>query len=146
MNYPLPDNVTNRWFGQRTMDFGLCLKSPVIYIKEALLLHREHGDNDGAAIDSSLAQGFGQYMLALQFAETAAQYGLNKPAARLGDAIKKISHLCLRYCVTFCYRMMKIQPCATGIWRRRYYRKYPKKPSAATSSTIGFPLLMRAKK
>lgn len=101
MNYPLPDNVTNRWFGQRTMDFGLCLKSPVIYIKEALLLHREHGDNDGAAIDSSLAQGFGQYMLALQFAETAAQYGLNKPAARLGDAIKKISHLCLRYCVTF---------------------------------------------
>lgn len=101
LDFNLPDNFTNRWFGQRTIDFGLCLKSPIIYIKEALLLNREHGDNDGAKIDSSLIQGVGQYMLALQFAETATQHGLIKPAARLGDAIKKISHLCLRYCVNF---------------------------------------------
>ena len=102
--YTLPHSLTVRWFGQRLMDFFLCLESPIVYIKEPLLLNRIHGQSDGAAIDSSMVQGIGQYMLALQFAETASQYGLQKPAARLGAAIEKIGRLCLRYCTTFLLR------------------------------------------
>lgn len=104
LTYTLPNSLTVRWFGQRLMDFFFCLESPIVYIKEPLLLNRVHGQSDGAAIDSSLVQGVGQYMLALQFAETASQYGLQKPAARLGAAIEKVSRLCLRYCTTFLLR------------------------------------------
>ena len=90
-----------RWFGQRLMDFFLCLDDPVLYIKEPLLLNRVHGQSDGSAIDANLMQGFGQYVLAHQFSETAAGRGLEKPASRLKDAIEKVGRLCLRYCARF---------------------------------------------
>jgi glycosyltransferase involved in cell wall biosynthesis len=104
MTYSEPHGLAVRWFGQRLMDFFFCLESPIIYIKDPLLLNRVHDQSDGAAIDSSLVQGIGQYMLALQFAEMATQHGLPKPAARLGAAIEKIGRLCLRYCTTFLLR------------------------------------------
>ena len=93
--------LTDRWFGQRLMDFALCQSAPIIYVKEPLLINRVHGQSDGAAIDTSLVQSLGQYMLALQFSETAARNGLAKPVARLGAAIEKVSRLCLRYCLRF---------------------------------------------
>lgn len=99
--YPHSSVLTERWFGQRLMDFALCQSAPIIYVKEPLLLNRVHGQSDGAAIDTSLVQSLGQYMLALQFSETAARNGLAKPAARLGAAIEKVSRLCLRYCLRF---------------------------------------------
>lgn len=104
MTYAEPHGIAVRWFGQRLMDFFFCLESPIIYIKEPLLLNRVHDQSDGSAIDSSLVQGVGQYMLALQFAEMASQHGLQKPASRLGAAIEKIGRLCLRYCTTFLLR------------------------------------------
>lgn len=104
MTYAQPHGLTLRWFGQRLLDFFFCLKSPMIYIKEPLLRNRVHGQSDGAAIDASLVQGIGQYMLVLQFAEMAAQHGMKKPAARLNAAIEKIGHLCLRYCTSFLLR------------------------------------------
>jgi len=104
MRQTVANGVTVRWFGQRLIDFLLCLESSVVYIKDPLLLNRVHGQSDGAAIDVSLIQGIGQYMLALQFAEFAAHHGLTKPAARLGTAIEKVGRLCLRYCATFLLR------------------------------------------
>lgn len=101
MSYSLPHNFSVRWFGQRLMDFFLCLDSPIVYIKEPLLQNRVHGGSDGAAIDANLVQGVGQYILALQFAEMATHYGLKKPGARLDAAIEKIGHVCLRYCMNF---------------------------------------------
>lgn len=95
------ETLNVRWFGQRLMDFFLCLDYPVLYIKEPLLLNRVHGESDGSAIDLSLIQGFGQYVLAHQFSETAAGRGLEKPSSRLKDAIEKIGRLCLRYCTRF---------------------------------------------
>jgi glycosyltransferase involved in cell wall biosynthesis len=104
MTYAQPHGLTVRWFGQRLLDFFLCLESPIIYIKTPLLRNRVHGQSDGAAIDASLVQGIGQYMLALQFAEMSSQHGLKKPATRLGNAIEKIGRLCLRYCTSFLLR------------------------------------------
>lgn len=100
-----PDNasagVTERWFGNRFVDFAITLKAPIVYIKEALLLHRVHAGSDGSAIDNNLIQGMGQYALALQFAEMAATHGVDKPVARLDAAIEKVGRLCLRYCTRF---------------------------------------------
>ena len=100
-----PDNayagLTERWFGNRFIDFKLVLRAPIIYIKEPLLLHRVHGGSDGSAIDNNLIQGMGQYALALQFAEMAATHGIEKPVARLDAAIEKVGRLCLRYCTRF---------------------------------------------
>ncbi|MBK9446527.1 MAG: glycosyltransferase [Betaproteobacteria bacterium] len=100
-NYALPHNFMERWFGQRLMDFYLCLDSPIVYIKEPLLLNRIHSASDGIAIDNNLVQGVGQYMLALQFAEMAESYGLTKPKQRLNVAIEKVGRICLRYCSNF---------------------------------------------
>lgn len=104
LSHTLANGLTVRWFGQRLIDFFLCLDSPMVYIKEPLLLNRVHDQSDGAAIDTSLIQGIGQYMLALQFAETASQHGLSKPAARLDAAVEKVGRLCLRYCASFLLR------------------------------------------
>lgn len=93
--------VNLRWFGQRMLDFELCFDSPVIYIKEPLLLNRVHGQSDGTVIDASLIQGVGQYVLAHQLAEAAAGIGLEKPVARLDSAVEKVGRLCLRYCTHF---------------------------------------------
>lgn len=101
MAYSLPHNFSVRWFGQRLMDFFLCLESPVVYIKEPLLLNRVHGGSDGMAIDANLVQGVGQYILALQFAEIANHHGVPKPGMRLNAAIEKVGRLCLRYCTNF---------------------------------------------
>lgn len=104
MKAKLDLEINSRWLGQRLLDFMMCLEYPILYIKEPLLLNRVHGSSDGSAIDTSLIQGFAQYLLAHQFSDIAAGRGVKKPGARLHDAIEKVGRLCLRYCVQFLSR------------------------------------------
>ena len=93
--------LSGRWYGTRFLDFSLCCNYDLVYIKEPLLRHRLHGENDSLQAAGSLIEIIGPFLLAHQFAEIASSYGLNKVSARLPEAKEKLSSLCLRYCTRF---------------------------------------------
>jgi len=108
-------NLSDRWFGDRIMDFHMCCDSPIIYIKEPLLLNRVHGKSDGSAMESNLLQCLGEYVLVHQFADIAASNpSMEKAANRLPEALDKLGVLCLRYC-------LRRLDCSDEVAAKRYF-------------------------
>lgn len=93
--------LSGRWFGNRLLDFNLCCNYDMIYLKEPLLRHRLHGNNDSLQAAGNLIEIIGPLLLTQQFAETAMVYGLEPVSRRLPEAKQKLSSLCLRYCARF---------------------------------------------
>jgi glycosyltransferase involved in cell wall biosynthesis len=93
-------NLNDRWFGDRLMDFHICCDSPVVYIKDPLLLNRVHGGSDGARMEGNLLQCVGEFVLLHQLADIAETHShMEKARGRLQPAIAKLASLCMRYCV-----------------------------------------------
>ncbi len=91
-------NLNDRWFGDRIMDFHICCDSPIIYIKEPLLLNRIHSESESSGMDMNLLQCVGEYVLLHQLSDIAGNYpGMEKANARLPEALHKLSTLCIRY-------------------------------------------------
>jgi glycosyltransferase involved in cell wall biosynthesis len=91
-------NLNDRWLGDRIMDFNLSCSSPILYIKDALLLNRMHGQSDSSLMDKNLLQCLGEYVLVHQLSDIAATFpGLEETTARLPEALDKLAKLCLRY-------------------------------------------------
>jgi glycosyltransferase involved in cell wall biosynthesis len=88
-----------RWYGTRILDFNMCCEYPIVYIKEALLNHRLHLQNDSLKASTNLMEVIGPYVLQHQFSEIASQYELSKVVERLPQSLAKLSRLCLRYCI-----------------------------------------------
>jgi glycosyltransferase involved in cell wall biosynthesis len=88
-----------RWYGNRILDFNLCCEFDMVYLKEPLLMHRLHSQNDSFRASENLLEVIGPYILQHQFADTASNYNLKNVVHRLPQAIEKLSNLCLRYCV-----------------------------------------------
>jgi len=108
-------NLSDRWFGDRIMDFHLCCDFPVIYIKDPLLLNRVHGESDGSQMDSNLLQCLGEYVLVHQFADIAASNpSMTKAVSRLPTALEKLGGLCLRY-------SLRRLSCEDEIGAKRYF-------------------------
>ncbi len=93
--------LTGKWYARRIMDFLLCTKFPVVYIKDPLLLHRLHGNNESTRAADDLLEIIGPYVFNHQFAGVAALKNLSKAKERLPESIKKLSELCLRYSTRF---------------------------------------------
>jgi len=93
-------NLNDRWFGDRIMDFHICCDSPVIYLKEPLLLNRVHNASDGARLEGNLLQCMSEFVLLHQLSDIAQGFAsMNKAQERLAPAIEKLAKLCLRYCL-----------------------------------------------
>jgi hypothetical protein len=92
-------SLVSRWYGTRLFDFRICMEFPIAYIKEPLLLHRIHGENDSLSAADDLLEVIGPYVLHFQFADTASNFGAEQAARRLPEAIIKLSKLSLRYCI-----------------------------------------------
>ncbi len=93
-------NLNDRWFGDRIMDFHICCDSPIVYIKEPLLLNRIHGQSESAGMNGNLLQCMGEFVLLHQLSDVAANYpDMQKARDRLQPAIEKVAHLSLRYCL-----------------------------------------------
>lgn len=91
-------NLNDRWFGDRIMDFHICCDSPIIYIKEPLLLNRIHPASESSGMDGNLLQCVGEYVLLHQLSDIAGNYpGMDKSRSRLPEALHKLSTLCIRY-------------------------------------------------
>jgi hypothetical protein len=94
-----PGSLAARWYGTRILDFNLCCEFDMIYLREPLLLHRLHFQNDSFLASENMIEVIAPYILQHQLAETASIFNLDKAANRLPQAIEKLSNLCLRYCV-----------------------------------------------
>lgn len=93
-------NLNDRWFGDRIMDFHICCDSPVVYLKEPLLLNRVHNASDGAQLEGNLLQCMSEFVLLHQLSDIAQGFAsMNKAHERLAPAIEKLARLCLRYCL-----------------------------------------------
>jgi glycosyltransferase involved in cell wall biosynthesis len=93
--------LTGKWYARRIMDFILSTQYPVVYIKDPLLLHRLHGENESTKAANDLLEIIGPYVFNHQFADIAALRNLSKTQDRLSASIKKLSQLCLRYSSRF---------------------------------------------
>lgn len=91
--------VASHWYCIRIMDFDICCKSPIIYIKDPLLMHRLHSHNHLFLAAKNLMEIIEPYVLQHQFAEMSSIYNLPKLADRLPQSLDKLSNLCLLYCV-----------------------------------------------
>lgn len=93
--------LVGRWYGARLLDFILCCNYPVAYLKDPLLLHRIHGDNDSLQAAGNLIEIIGPYILHRQFIDIANSYNVKGIKEKLPAATEKLSQLCLRYCSRF---------------------------------------------
>jgi glycosyltransferase involved in cell wall biosynthesis len=91
--------IAQNWYGTRIMDFNMCCQYPMIYIKESLLLHRIHSENDSVRAVKNLIDIMGPFVLQHQFAELGAIQNLTKVVERLPASLDKLGKLCMRYCV-----------------------------------------------
>lgn len=92
--------LVSRWYGTRILDFNMCCAYDMIYIKEPLLLHRLHSQNDSAHAADNLLEVICPYVLQHQYADIASRYEhMEKAAKRLPEALDKLGTLSLRYSV-----------------------------------------------
>ncbi len=92
--------LASRWYGPRLVDFIICCFNDIVYIKEPLLLHRLHSQNDSLLAADNLLEIIGTYVLQHQYADIASTYtNLDKAIERLPASIKKLSSTCMRYCL-----------------------------------------------
>ncbi len=93
--------LAGRWYGARIMDFMLCSRYKAAYLKEPLLYHRLHGENDSQQAAGNLIEILGPYLLHQHFNEVADAMGISKVNNRLLSSRKKLSSLCFRYATRF---------------------------------------------
>lgn len=111
-------SVAHRWYGMRMLDFNLCIKYPMAYIKEPLVLFRIHGKNDSLLAGEDLLEVIGPYILVKQFYETAQVLNLTRITERLEAATAKLAVLALRYCVRHLC-------CGNAVAGKRYFHLAP---------------------
>ena len=102
------------WYGNRYVDFHLSCQYPMVYLKEPLLWQRMHSGSDTSFVVDNLIDVLGPYVLSYEFASIAKTYSAQKAIDRLPDSIRKIGHICMRYCAQFLCRQKEDAA-------RRYY-------------------------
>jgi hypothetical protein len=90
-------SFASQYYGARIMDFRISLEFPIIYLKDALVGHRIHGENQSLEADKYLMEVIGPYVLNLQFKEMARPYKFDVIEKKFALSIEKLSHLSLRY-------------------------------------------------
>jgi hypothetical protein len=90
-----------RYYGTRILDFNISTDFDIVYIKDALLLHRLHAHSDTSQADANLLPIVGLYVLNHQFADIAGVRRLTKVTERLPMSIDKMAHLSVRYSIRF---------------------------------------------
>ena len=92
------NSTSARWFGKRELDFKLCSLGDMVYIKDPLVLHREHSQSDSSSTIKSYVQILAVYILLNELLEFARENNFQKAIDRYPHAVSKQGDLCLRYC------------------------------------------------
>ncbi len=91
--------VVTRYYGTRILDFNVSLDYDVAFIKDPLLLNREHSRTHSREAERSLMPVLGIYVLNHQLADIGACREIRKVTERLPKAIEKVAQLAIRYSV-----------------------------------------------
>jgi len=99
---PHAHTLNDLYFGHRFTDFLICLKMPIIYLTQALTVHRVHGESDTEKITENLIQIFGLYVMNHQFAEMVKMndWRLENPEfveRKFDKSLKRIAEVSLKY-------------------------------------------------
>jgi glycosyltransferase involved in cell wall biosynthesis len=89
--------VGNRYHGARILDFNIACQHAMLYLKEPLVYHRVHLENDAKNATENLIDIIGPYLMNFDFCETANAYGYPSVSQKLAPSIKKNARLSLRY-------------------------------------------------
>ena len=89
--------LAGKYYATRFLDFSISIEFPIAYLKEPLIRHRIHGDNQNLAAADDLMEAIGFYVLNIQFADKATQKGYPELQNNFERSVEKISELCLRY-------------------------------------------------
>lgn len=85
--------VAGDWYD----NFMMACVGDVVYLKEALINYRVHGENETSASELNLTGVFEHYNLIHAFCSTADSFDMTRPQSRYKEAIKKLGYMCLRY-------------------------------------------------
>lgn len=93
-------DIGTRYHGSRILDFDIACQHATLYLNQALVYHRVHGNNDGLEATENLMDVLGSYVMNFDFAEKADSFGLSEVSQRLHPSIEKNAQLALRYAVS----------------------------------------------
>lgn len=96
-HYEGANGHTNRFLGQRAVDFTLACLYPIIYLHTPLVYHRMHELSDTSLARDNLIQILGPYFLNIEFAQTARGFDYPEVYERWDASVEKLSTLALRY-------------------------------------------------
>lgn len=89
--------LAGKYYATRFLDFSISIEFPIAYLKEPLIQHRIHGQNQNLVAADDLMEAIGFYVLNIQFVDKAAQHGIPDLQKNFNKSVEKISELCLRY-------------------------------------------------
>jgi glycosyltransferase involved in cell wall biosynthesis len=89
--------LAGKYYATRILDFNISIEFPVAYLKEPLIRHRLHGNNQSLVASSDLMEVIGFYVLNIQFADKGTELGIPMLQDNLEKSTEKLSQLSLRY-------------------------------------------------
>ena len=90
-------DMAGKYYASRILDFNIALDFPIAYLKESLMRHRLHGENQNLVASNDLMETIGFYVLNIKFCEEAKAKGYTELEDNFPRSVDKISELCLRY-------------------------------------------------
>ena len=90
-------DLAGKYYATRILDFNISLEFPIAYIKDPLIRHRIHGNNQNLVAADDLMEALGFYVLNIQFADRAREKGFPQLHENFPRSVDKVSDLCLRY-------------------------------------------------
>lgn len=89
--------LAGKYYATRILDFNISIEFPIAYLKEPLVRHRLHGNNQNLVASSDLMEVIGFYVLNIQFADKGIERGVSALQDNLEKSTEKLSQLSLRY-------------------------------------------------
>ena len=89
--------LAGKYYATRILDFNIAIEFPVAYLKEPLVRHRLHGNNQNLVASDDLMEVIGFYVLNIQFADKGIEKGFPSLQDNLEKSTEKLSQLSLRY-------------------------------------------------
>lgn len=86
-------NVAGDWY----VNFRAAMGGDIAYINEPLVKYRVHIGNETSVSEQNLLGIFEHYQLLHEFKDMSLNFGMQKPAARMNEAVEKLGNMCLRY-------------------------------------------------
>jgi hypothetical protein len=95
--YPLGADVHFYTIGDWMINYVICCRWDMAYIKDPLIYYRVHQKSETNKTVKNMIHIFEQFLLFHAFDRFAGKHDLAKPRERLNAAIEKLASTCLRY-------------------------------------------------